>query len=47
MKPEIGAIFCCGVGGILDHTPLWVGDNTIVELDGNGFIKAYFCATLY
>jgi hypothetical protein len=40
VKPEIGAIVCCGVGGILDHTGIWVGDNTIVELDGNGLIKA-------
>lgn len=40
VKPEIGAIVCCGVGGILDHTGIWVGDNTIIELDGNGLIKA-------
>jgi hypothetical protein len=40
VKPEVGAIVCCGVGGILDHTGIWVGDNTIVELDGNGLIKA-------
>lgn len=38
-KPEFGAIVCCGIGGVLDHTGIWVGDNTIVELDGNGLIK--------
>ena len=37
--PKIGAIVCCGVGGVLDHTGIWVGDNTIIELDGNGLIK--------
>ncbi|TWX55681.1 hypothetical protein [Colwellia hornerae] len=40
VKPEIGAIVCCGVGGLLDHTGIWIGDDTIVELDGNGLIKA-------
>ncbi len=37
--PKIGSIVCCGVGGVLDHTGIWVGDNTIIELDGNGLIK--------
>jgi hypothetical protein len=37
--PEIGAIVCCGIGGLLDHSGIWVGDNTIIELDGNGLIK--------
>ena len=39
VKPRIGAIVCCGIGGILDHTGIWVDDNTIVELDGEGLIK--------
>ena len=39
VKPCIGAIVCCGVGGVLDHTGIWVGDNTIIELDGNGLVK--------
>lgn len=39
VKPIEGAIVCCGIGGILEHTGIWVGDNTIVELDGNGLIK--------
>jgi hypothetical protein len=39
VTPKIGAVVCCGVGGILDHTGIWVGDNTIIELDGNGLIK--------
>ena len=39
VKPVIGAIVCCGVGGLLDHTGIWVGDNTIIEVDGNGLVK--------
>jgi len=39
VRPEIGALVCCGIGGLLDHTGIWVGDNTIIELDGNGLIK--------
>lgn len=37
--PVVGSIVCCGIGGLLDHTGIWVGDNTIVELDGEGLIK--------
>lgn len=40
IKPQVGAIVCCGIGGILDHTGIWLGDNLIVELAGNGLIKA-------
>lgn len=39
-EPAIGAVVCCGIGGVLEHTGIWVGDDTIVELDGNGLIKA-------
>jgi len=39
VRPEVGAIVCCGIGGLLDHTGIWVGDNTIIEMDGNGLIK--------
>lgn len=37
--PKVGAIVCCGIGGLLDHTGIWVGEDTIIELDGNGLIK--------
>lgn len=40
VKPEIGAIVCCTIAGVLDHTGIWIGDNTIVELHGDGLIKA-------
>ncbi|MGB1263531.1 MAG: hypothetical protein ACPG52_11520 [Cognaticolwellia sp.] len=39
VKPQIGAIVCCGIGGVLDHTGIWLGDNTIIEVDGNGLVK--------
>ena len=39
VAPEVGALVCCGIGGVLDHSGIWVGDNTIVELDGRGLIK--------
>ncbi|NMP17923.1 hypothetical protein [Thalassotalea sp. Y01] len=38
VKP--GALICCGLGGVLDHTGIWVDDDTIVELHGSGLIKA-------
>lgn len=39
VKPEIGSVVCCGIGGLLDHTGIWVDDDTIIELDGNGLVK--------
>lgn len=35
----MGAIVCCGVGGVLEHTGIWTEDNMIIEFDGNGLIK--------
>jgi len=40
VKPQVGAIICCGLGGVLDHTGIYVGDDTIVELSGSGLVKA-------
>jgi len=39
VTPLIGAIVCCGIGGVFDHTGIWVDDDTIVEMDGQGLIK--------
>lgn len=39
VAPTMGSIVCCGIGGVLDHTGIWVGEDTIIELDGNGLIK--------
>ncbi|WP_068546584.1 hypothetical protein [Thalassotalea crassostreae] len=35
-----GAVVCCGLGGILEHTGILIDDDTIVELHGSGLIKA-------
>jgi len=40
VTPKVGAIVCCGIGRILDHTGIYIGDNTIVELAGSGLVKA-------
>lgn len=40
VAPQVGAVVCCGLGGLLDHTGIYIGDNTIVELAGNGLVKA-------
>lgn len=40
VNPQVGAIVCCGIGGVLDHTGIWLGDNMIAELSGSGLIKA-------
>lgn len=39
VKPSVGSIVCCGIGGVLEHTGIWIGDNTIIEIDGRGLIK--------
>ena len=39
VKPKNGAIVCCEVYNVLDHTGVWV-DDVIVELNGNGLVRA-------
>lgn len=39
-KIKPGALVCCGLGGMLDHTGILVDKDTIVELHGSGLIKA-------
>ncbi|MGJ8681478.1 hypothetical protein [Paraglaciecola sp.] len=38
VKPIDGAIVCCGVYEVFDHSGIWV-DGDIVELKGNGLIR--------
>lgn len=38
VKPVDGAIVCCGIYEMLQHTGVWVDDG-IVELNGNGLIR--------
>lgn len=42
--PVPGSIVCCGIAGVLDHTGIWIDDDVIIELDGNGLIKPVSCA---
>ncbi len=39
VEPVNGAIVCCGIYEVFQHTGIWVDDN-IVELKGNGLIRA-------
>ncbi|OFI35846.1 hypothetical protein [Alteromonas lipolytica] len=39
VEPLDGAIVCCGIYGVFEHTGIWV-DNHIVELHGSGLVKA-------
>lgn len=38
VKPVDGALVCCGIFGMFDHTGIWV-DGDIIELKGNGLIR--------
>ncbi|XOV77713.1 MAG: hypothetical protein ACFHVJ_12235 [Aestuariibacter sp.] len=39
VKPGNGAIVCCEVYGVLDHTGIWV-DDYIIELSGSGLVRS-------
>lgn len=34
-----GAIVCCFVFGVIEHSGIWLGDNHLVELHGSGLIR--------
>ncbi|WP_343855561.1 lecithin retinol acyltransferase family protein [Aliiglaciecola litoralis] len=36
--PQDGAIVCCGIFGVFEHSGIWI-DNNIIELRGNGLIR--------
>lgn len=38
VEPMDGAIVCCGIYGIFDHSGIWL-DGNIIELKGNGLIR--------
>lgn len=38
VKPVNGALVCCGIYGMFDHTGIWV-EGDIIELKGNGLIR--------
>ncbi|BDX06811.1 hypothetical protein [Planctobacterium marinum] len=39
VKPLDGAVVCCEVYGVLDHTGIWFDDG-VIELNGNGLIRS-------
>lgn len=38
VKPVDGAIVCCGIMGVFEHSGIWV-EGSIIELRGNGLIR--------
>ncbi|MCU7553985.1 hypothetical protein OCL06_05175 [Alteromonas sp. ASW11-19] len=38
VKPVDGALVCCGIYGLFQHTGIWLGGN-IIELKGNGLVR--------
>lgn len=40
VKPTIGSIVCCEVYNFVDHTGIWIDQNTIIELSNSGLVKA-------
>ncbi|NVK56193.1 MAG: hypothetical protein HWE26_11285 [Alteromonadaceae bacterium] len=39
VDPVDGAIVCCGIYGLFEHTGIWLEDH-IIELHGSGLVKA-------
>lgn len=40
VKPVPGSIICCFVFGVIEHSGIWLGEDTIIELHGSGLIRA-------
>ena len=38
--PKTGSLVCCEVYNVLEHTGIWIDNETIIELSNNGLIKA-------
>jgi hypothetical protein len=38
VKPENGAVVCCGVYELFEHSGIWA-DNAIIERNGNGLVR--------
>lgn len=39
VRPQDGAVVCCGIYGAFDHSGIWV-DDMIIERSGNGLVRA-------
>ncbi|WP_394204133.1 hypothetical protein [Shewanella waksmanii] len=40
VRPIPGAIVCCYVYGVIEHTAIWLDEHTLIELHGSGLIRA-------
>lgn len=40
LSPEEGSIVCCEVFGVLDHTGVWIDEDTIIEFSNTGLTKS-------
>lgn len=40
VRPQPGSVVCCEVYNALDHTGIWLDDETIIELSNSGLVKA-------
>ena len=40
VQPRPGSIVCCEVYNFLDHTGIWIDEETIIELSNSGLVKA-------
>ena len=40
VTPVAGSLVSCGIFHSLDHTGIWTSDNLIIELNGNGLVRA-------
>ncbi|ALS99945.1 hypothetical protein [Lacimicrobium alkaliphilum] len=39
VRPQNGAVVCCGIYGAFDHSGIWM-DDVIIERAGNGLVRA-------
>lgn len=40
VSPVAGSIVCCGLYSLLEHTGIWIDEDTIIELSNSGLVKA-------
>jgi len=40
VEPRPGSLVCCEVYNFLDHTGIWIDEDTIIELSNSGLVKA-------
>lgn len=40
VKPVFGSIVCCEIYNLLDHSAIWIDEQTIIELSNSGIVRA-------